>query len=138
MIQHLKKFADYLDLGKKLAQTILVIGPALTILGAAGTWTVKTIYHKEFEKAQAVYNFMQLAQDSIVPSSLRVHSYLKNAVEKLELKHNGSYAIGLRWDEDQQKVMYRGTDKILREAHQSRVDGSWYYIKDDQPYYVYE
>lgn len=135
---YVKQITAYLDIWKKFLQTIFIIVPILGSVAAAGTWTFKKVYHKEIQEWQEVYTFMKLAQDSILPSSYRKHSFLQNSIEKLESKHNGNFAIGLRWDEDQQKVMYRGKDKVLREAHRNPVDGSWYYIKDGQAAYVYE
>lgn len=121
MIKSLKQFAAYLDVWKKLAQTILIIAPVLAMLGTCGTWVFNKVYHKEIESAKAVVRFMQVAQDSIIPE-------IKRDVEILQSKHNGNYAIGLRWDEAHEKVMYRGTDKKLREAHQYPIDKKWYFI----------
>lgn len=138
MIEKIKKITAYLDVWKKLLQTVLIIGPSLTVIFGAGVWAIEKVYHKEIEEYRKLGEFMQLAKDSILPHSSRVHSYQNNAIEKLQSKHNGSFAIGLRWDEEQGKIMYRGIDKVLREAHKNPVDGSWYYIKDGQPAYVYE
>ena len=140
--EKVKQVTSYLDVWKKLLQTIFIIVPILASVAAGGTWAFKTVYHEEITKAEKVYKYMKLAEDSILPSSLRVHGMFRHDIDSLEsmvgAKHNGSFAIGLRWDQGQEKVMYRGTDKVLREAHKVPGTGTWYYIKDGVSYYVYQ
>ena len=132
-----KEFVANLELWKKVVQTILVTAPLLGLLGTAFTYTVKTIYHREIDDFTKTVTFMELARDSIIPKSLRVHGAIIHDLKILQDKHSGGFAVGLRYDSEEEKMYYRAEDGKKYEAHRYPRNQRWYYIKDGLVYYVY-
>lgn len=133
-----KSFMDNLDLWKKIAQTILVTAPVLALLGTAIGWTFKTIYQKEIDEFKKTVKFSILARDSLIPTSRAEHIGIMNRIEALESKHSEGFAVGLRYNTEEEKMYYKAEDGSKYEAHQDPDYGRWYYIKEGQPYFVYE
>jgi hypothetical protein len=122
---------------KKIGETFLIVLAVFSAISTGGTFAFKSIYHKEINDFNDARTYMKLAKDSLIPSSNRRHGQASHRLDMLEKKHSGGFAVGLRWDEVEEKMIFRHPDGKRYDAFQRPGSIEWRYTKEGVDYYVY-